>query len=215
MKPQRIRVLLVDDQVMVREGIRRLLEDSGRIEVVEEAGDGLDAVRKAESARPDVVVIDLSVPGGSGLDAIGRIRAVQPDAKILVLTIHDNVPHAVHALKAGANGFLVKHAPAAELIRAVQAVDAGETYVAEAMAEKLMSRYTTPRGRAPVLESLSAREFEVFTLLGSGSSVREAAERMGLSENTVSTYRARLLGKLQLRNNAQIIRLALESGVVK
>jgi len=215
MSQERIRVLLVEDHSMVREGLRRVLEDSGAIEVVGEGGDGLEAVQKTENLKPDVTVIDLSMPGMGGLEAIGRMRAIQPDTKILVLTMHDNVQYAVHALQSGADGFLLKQAAAGELVKAVKAIHGGKTYIAETIAERLMVRYTKPRGRAPLLDSLSGREFEVFALLGSGCSVREAAKRMGLSERTVSTYRARLLAKLQLRSNAELIRLALESGTVK
>jgi DNA-binding NarL/FixJ family response regulator len=215
MKQEQIRVLLVDDHGMIREGLRRVLEDSGMIEVIEEAGDGVEAIQKTEKLKPDVLVIDLSMPGMGGLEAIGRIRAIQPDTKILVLTMHDNVQYAVHALQAGADGFVLKQAAGSELVKAVKTVQGGKTFITEGIAERLMARYTRPRGRAPVLDALSGREFEVFALLGNGCSVREAGKRMGLSERTVSTYRARLLSKLQLRNNAELIRLALESGIVK
>jgi len=215
MSPERVRVLLAEDHSMVREGLRRVLEDSGAIEVVEEAGDGLEAIQKTQKCNPDVAVIDLSMPGMGGIEAIARIRAMQSQAKILVLTMHDNVQYAVHALESGANGFVLKQAAAGELVKAVLAVRAGKTYISESVAERLMARYTKPHGRVPQLEALSGREFEVFVLLGSGCSIREAAKRMGLSERTVSTYRARLLEKLQLRNTAELIRLALESGVVK
>lgn len=215
MKEGTIRVLLADDHSMIREGLRRLLEDSGNIEVVAEAGNGLEAIQQTEKTRPDVVLIDLSMPGMAGLEAVGRIRALQPDTKILVLTMHDNVQYAVHALQSGADGFVLKQGAGEELLRAIKTVAGGKSYVAEAIAEKLMSRFTRPRSHGPVLDSLSGREFEVFSLLGEGCSVRDAAKRMGLSERTVSTYRARLLEKLQLRNNADLVRLALESGVVK
>lgn len=215
MKQERIRVLLADDHGMIREGLRRVLEDGGDIEVVAEAGDGLDAVQKTDNLKPDVVVMDLSMPGMGGLDAIERIRAMQPKTRILVLTMHDNVQYAVHTLQGGADGFVLKQAAAGELVKAVKTIHGGKTYITESIAERLMARYTRPRGRAPLLDSLSGREFEVFTLLGGGCSVRECGKRMGLSERTVSTYRARLLTKLQLRNNAELIRLALESGVVK
>jgi DNA-binding NarL/FixJ family response regulator len=215
MNHEPIRVLLADDHVMVREGLRRLLEDSGGIEVVAEAGDGLDAIQKTDKLKPDIVLVDLSMPGMGGLEAVGRIRAMQPETKILVLTMHDNVQYAVHALQAGADGFVLKQGAAGELVKAIKTVSGGKTYVAEAIAERLMSRYTKARGQAPLLDSLSGREFEVFTLLGGGCSVREAAKRMGLSERTVSTYRGRLIEKLQLRNNAELIRLAIESGIVQ
>jgi len=215
MMAKRARVLLVDDHSMVREGLRRVLEDSGGIEVIGEASDGLEAIQKTDKLKPDVLVIDLSMAGMGGLEAVGRIRAMAPETKILILTMHDNVQYAVHGLQSGANGFVLKQAAASELVKAVQAVQAGKTYTAETIAERLMARYTKPRGRPPLLDSLSEREFEVFVLLGGGCSVREAAKRMGLSERTVSTYRARLLAKLQLRNNAELIRLALESGLVK
>jgi len=215
MNEQLIRVLLVDDHSIVREGIRRILEDSQLIEIVGEAADGLDATQKAERLKPDVVLMDLSMPGMSGLDAVGRIHVLSPETHILVLTMHDNTQYAVHVLHAGASGFILKHSAGGDLLKAIRTVHAGKMYVAEEMAEKLMARYSKPRGRAPIIDSLSGREFEVFTLLGGGSTVREAAHRMGLSERTVSTYRARILEKLQLRNNAEIIRLALESGIIK
>ena len=116
MKQERIRVLLADDHGMIREGLRRVLEDGGDIEVVAEAGDGLDAVQKTDNLKPDVVVMDLSMPGMGGLDAIERIRAMQPKTRILVLTMHDNVQYAVHTLQGGADGFVLKQAAAGELV---------------------------------------------------------------------------------------------------
>jgi DNA-binding NarL/FixJ family response regulator len=210
-----ISTLLVDDHPIVREGIRRILEESGLIEVIAEASEGVEAIRKADQLKPNLIVMDLSLAGMSGLEALGRIHDIQPDTRILVLTMHDSPQYAVHALRAGANGYLLKDAAASELLKAVKEIFAGHTYVIPCMAEKLMVRYTRRQDRGPVIDSLSKREFQVFALIGSGSSVREAAQQMSLSERTVSTYRARILQKLQLRNNAEIIRLALESRIAK
>ncbi|MCX8035442.1 MAG: response regulator transcription factor [Candidatus Sumerlaeia bacterium] len=213
--PPKIRVLLADDHIMVREGLRRVLEDSGLIEIVGEAADGVETIQKAESTNPDVILLDISMPGMTGLEAVGRLRAILPRAGILILTMHDNVQYAYHALQAGANGFLLKQAAATELIKAIKAIREGKTYVTAEIADRLMNRLARPHTRPPVLESLSTREFEVFTLLGQGRTVREVAKSMGLSERTVSTYRSRLMEKLQVRNTAELIRLAMETGHVK
>lgn len=213
--PPKIRVLLADDHAMVREGLRRVLEDSGLIEIVAEAAEGVEAIQKAESCKPDVILLDISMPGMSGLEAVTRLHAILPQARILMLTMHDNVRYAFHALRAGAHGFVLKQAAATDLIKAIKTVREGKTYVTGEIADRLMNHLARPQTKPPVLESLSAREFEVFTLLGQGRTVREAAKCMGLSERTVSTYRSRLMEKLQVRNIAELIRLAVETGHVK
>ncbi len=215
-----IRVLLVDDQSMLRMGFRMVLGAEDDIEVVGEAGDGAAGVSMTRALQPDVVLMDVRMPGVDGIEATRRIIAEAPGARVIILTTFDLDEYAFAALRAGASGFLLKDARPAELVAAIRSVAAGDAAVAprvtrrmlELFAERLPDAERAPRGDAR-LEVLTPREHEIFAALGEGLSNAEIAERFVLSEATVKTHVARVLGKLGLRDRVQAVVLAYETGV--
>ncbi|ROQ16640.1 LuxR family two component transcriptional regulator [Curtobacterium sp. PhB172] len=202
-----IRVLLVDDQALIRMGFRLILDDTEDITVAGEAPDGRSAVRQANALRPDVILLDIRMPGMDGLEATGRLLAEDPDAKILILTTFDLDEYAYRALRAGASGFLLKDAPVAELLAGVRAVAAGHAVTAPRITRLLLDRFApqlptrplrAPDGRA--LPNLTQRENEVLLLVAKGQSNAEIAAALGIGEVTVKTHVAGVLTKLGLRN---------------
>lgn len=206
-----IRVLIADDHSVVREGIRRILSDNGDIKVVGEAADGTQALKLAASERPDVLLLDLAMPGPGFMEVLEQVRAAHPALKVLVLSAHGEDQYARRVLKAGAVGYITKNHTPEELVAALRRVAGGSRYVSQAMADRLAADLATP-DRSPQ-ELLSNREYQVLALLGAGKSVKEIAGGTGLSSKTVSTYRTRLLQKLGLRTTADLIRYALEHDI--
>jgi DNA-binding NarL/FixJ family response regulator len=209
-----IRVILADDHAVVREGLGRILEETEDIQVVAQADDGRGAVRLAREKNPDVVVLDFTMPELDGLGATEQIRALMPDVKILILTAHDNIHFAVKVLHAGAHGFLLKEAAPDDLIDAIRNVVEGKVAISPKIMDKLTARFRRGEEAKIGLDDLSAREFELLRHLGSGKSIRESAKSMSISESTASTYRGRILTKLGLKSTADLIRFALENGLV-
>lgn len=211
---KQIKVILADDHAMVREGLAQILMESEGIVVVEQAGDGADAVRLVKLKQPDVVVLDYTMPKTDGAAATKQIRSACPSVKILILTVHENIHYAIKALEAGAHGFLLKAAAVEELVRGIKAVSAGKTYISPAISEKLVENLPATKSDRSGINALSAREFELLRLLGSGMRLQECARTMRVTESTASTYRSRLLEKLALNSTADIIRFALENGII-
>jgi DNA-binding NarL/FixJ family response regulator len=215
-----IRVLIVDDQTIVRAGFAALLNAQSDISVVGEAADGREAVRLAESTRPDVVVMDIRMPGMDGIEATRRILAKPGmDAlRVLVLTTFDVDEYVYDALAVGASGFLLKDATAEDLVSAVRVVARGDALLAPQVTGRLIREFTRQhrnRPRAPrAMETLTARETEVLVLIAGGLSNAEIAARLVVSEHTVKTHTARIFSKLGLRDRAQAVMLAYESGLV-
>jgi two-component system response regulator NreC len=213
----RIRVLLVDDHAMLRSGLRLLICAQPDMEVVGEAGEIEDALRLAQSLRPDVVTLDLTLPGASGLGAIEALLEAAPGARIVVLTMHEDPALVRAALAAGASGYLVKSAADSALIAAIRAVERGRFFVEvqdrEAMQALMTPARFGPEAPAPIA-MLSAREREVLVLLAQGHTNQAIADRLSLSVKTVESYRARLTQKLGLTNRAELTRLAIELGLV-
>ncbi|GAB2583388.1 response regulator transcription factor [Streptomyces capparidis] len=214
-----IRVLIADDQAMVREGFSVLLNAQPGIEVVGEAVDGLDAVAKAEQLRPDVVLMDVRMPNLDGIEATRRLAGRPGDqVRVLVLTTFDLDDYVYEALRAGASGFLLKDASARQLAEAVRVVAAGEALLAPAVTKRLIaefSRLGTPRGpRRQRLEELTERETEVLALIAQGLSNAEIAARLVVAEQTVKTHVSRILVKLGLRDRTQAAVYAYEAGLV-
>jgi two-component system invasion response regulator UvrY len=210
-----IKVLLADDHDIVRAGLRRLIEDSGTIEVIAEAADGWEAIQKVHKTLPDVAVIDISMPGLDGLDAISQLRHDYPKMPIIILTMHEEEQYLVRAITAGAKGYLTKRSAPEKLVKAIHKVYAGGSYLSDSAAESLAMRMASgSRGRSPV-DSLSNREIQVLRHLALGHTVREIAEAYHLSTKTVDTYRLRLLKKLNLRNNAELTRFAIQNRLVE
>ncbi|MCA1988484.1 MAG: response regulator transcription factor [Desulfarculus sp.] len=210
-----IRVLLADDHSIVRAGLRRLIEDAGDMEVVMEADDGRQAIAEALRLRPDVVVVDLSMPGLDGLEVISRLHEQMPDLPLLVLTMHEEEQYVVRSLAAGARGYITKRSAPEQLVGAIRKVQAGGRYLSEEVAEALAVRVARGGGGASPLESLSNREVQVLRALALGRTNREIAEAYNISVKTVDTYRFRLLKKLNLRNNAELSRFAIQQGLIE
>jgi DNA-binding NarL/FixJ family response regulator len=216
-----IRVLIADDQGMVRTGFTVFLDAQPDIEVVGEAADGAEAVTRVAELRPDVVLMDVRMPGMDGLEATRRVMSSMGDAapKILILTTFDLDDYVYEALRAGASGFLLKDASARELAEAVRVVAAGDALLAPAVTRRLISEFARLGGpRAPSrkrLESLTERETEVLALIAQGLSNQEIADRLVVSEQTVKTHVGRILAKLGLRDRAQAVMHAYETGLVR
>jgi DNA-binding NarL/FixJ family response regulator len=213
-----IRILLADDQDLVREGLRMLLEAEEDMEVVGEAGDGKQALAEARRLDPDVVLMDVRMPELDGIEATARLGTTGSHARVLMLTTFDLDEYVYLALKAGASGFLLKDATREQLVGAVRTISAGESLLAPAITRRLIEDYC--RGPQPGLlpeaaEALSERELEVLRLLARGLSNAEIAKELFLGEATVKSHVARLLAKLGLRDRVQIVVFAYESGLVR
>jgi DNA-binding NarL/FixJ family response regulator len=209
-----IRVVLADDHAMVREALAQILEDSGCIRVVGQAADGPGAVDAACRHRPEVLVLDYSMPGLGAPEVLSRLQQLLPGLKVLVLTVHENIHYCVQALECGAHGYVVKSSAVGELVDAIKAVATGEVYISPKVSQKVMQHLRRPKKDRIGLESLSQREFDLLRLLGAGVGLKECAERLGISTSSASTYRARLLEKLNLHSTAEVIRFALENDIV-
>jgi len=209
-----IRVILADDHAMVREALAQILAESGFIQVVGQASDGAQAMDLAAKLQPHVIVLDYSMPKLDTPTAIEALLRRWPDLKILVLTVHENIHYAVKVLESGAHGYVVKSAAVAELVEAIKAASAGEIYISPKVSQRVIQHLRRPKKDRVGLESLSQREFELLRLLGAGMSLKECAHRLNISISSASTYRTRLMEKLNLHTTAEIIRFALENDIV-
>lgn len=209
-----IRVLVVDDQELVRAGLRTILESGGDISVVGEAADGVAAIDAAERLHPDVVLMDIRMPRMDGVEATRRMTGT----RVVMLTTFDHDEYVVEALRAGASGFLVKDAPSAELLRAVRVVAAGDALLSPSVTRRMLARVvsagTRTRRPPPGLTELTERERDVLALVAHGNSNAEIAQRLHITEATVKTHVSHLLDKLALRDRVQAVVLAYESGLV-
>jgi DNA-binding NarL/FixJ family response regulator len=210
-----IRVLVVDDQTMVRAGFRLLLADETDIEVVAEAGNGRDAVAKAARFQVDVVLMDIRMPEMDGLEATRRILAADPAARVLILTTFDLDEYVFEALRAGASGFVLKDDPPEQLLAAVRTVAAGDALLSPTITRRVIRHFSAARRQAPpkAVESLTSRELDVFRLITRGLSNAEIGQELFISDTTVKTHVTRLLQKLDLRDRAQAIVLAYQTGL--
>ncbi len=208
-----IKVMVVDDQALIRAGLGALLRAAPGIEVVGEAADGEHAVALAASTRPDVILMDIRMPGMSGIVATERILKADPNPRVLVLTTFDLDEYVYAALRAGACGFLLKDAPPERLLAAVQAVCAGDMLFAPSVTRRLIEAYV-PRSDHPELDALTPREVEVLRLVGSGMANGDIARRLVVSEATVKTHLNRTMTKLDLTSRAQAVVVAYETGLV-
>jgi DNA-binding NarL/FixJ family response regulator len=204
-----IRVLLADDHAMVRAGLKEILADTGDITVAAEATNGQEVMACVRGQEYDVAVLDMSMPGRSGIELIKQVKDAKPKLRILVLTMHSEEQYAVRALKAGASGFLTKEAAAEQLVAAIRRIAAGGAYVSPETAERLVLD-TGPQAVAAPHTLLSDREFQVLQMIAGGSTVGEIAKKLSLSVKTVSTHKTRILNKMGLANQAELIRYALE-----
>jgi two-component system nitrate/nitrite response regulator NarL len=213
---QPIRVLVADDHTIVRTGIRHVLESEPGFIVVAEASNGREALELASDLRPDVAVLDISMPGESGLRVAAELRQRSPGTHVLVLSMHDNTEYVLESLRAGAHGYLLKDTAATELRDAIRAVRRGESFFSPPIAGRLSA---VVRGDAPAtpvgaLGQLTARERQVLVGVAQGHTNREIAQQLGISHRTVETHRESLMRKLGVRTVAGLTRLALEAGLV-
>ena len=210
----KIRILVVDDHAVLRDGIRALLGLHTDIEVVGEASEGKEAVGKAQELMPDVVIMDIAMPGMDGLEATRRIRKKNPKIKVLVLTQHDNKEYILSVIKAGASGYVPKRALGSELVSAIHAVQEGDSFLYPSAAAALIEDYLQQTKSEDPYDQLTAREREIFKLIAEGHTSREIADMLFLSLRTVQGHRLRIMEKLSLHNRTELIKLAMRKGLV-
>jgi DNA-binding NarL/FixJ family response regulator len=208
-----IRVAVIDDHAVVREGLKRIIAENPGMTVTGEAGDGIEALAMLQNTSCDVVVLDISMPNKNGLDVLKYLHSEQPRLPVLVLSMHSEDQYAVRMLRAGAAGYLTKESAPAKLVVAIRKVVRGGKYVSPSLAERLVLNLDTNLDKAPH-QLLSDREYQVLCMLASGRTVTDIATELGLSVKTISTYRVRLLDKLQMKNNAELTRYAIKEGLV-
>lgn len=214
-----IRVMVVDDHAVVREGIRHVLDDHATFEVVSEASSAAEAIARVGQARPDVIVLDISMPGGSGLGAVAELIERAPSAKVLMLSVHDDTEYVVESVHAGAHGYVRKDSTPAELRKAVSTLHEGSRYyspqVAGALAAALRNEppERPPNAVARAADVLTARELEILALIADGLTSREIGAQLGISARTVEAHRNSLMRKLGIRTIAGLTRLAIEQGI--
>ena len=208
-----LRMLIADDHEIVRRGLKQILAEGFSFAHIDEAGDCPTLVQKALAENWDIIVSDLAMPGGGGLEALKQIKKISPEMLVLILSIYPVDQYAVRVLKAGASGYLNKDAAPEELVIAVQRILSGRRYVTETMAEKIVQTFDDG-SNVPPHELLSDREWDVFRYLATGRTVSEICEILSLKSTTVSTYRTRILIKMSLRTNADIIQYALENKII-
>jgi DNA-binding NarL/FixJ family response regulator len=213
--PSPIRVLVADDHMIVRTGIRHVLESEAEFEVVGEAASGTEALALTSQLHPDVVVLDISMPEMTGLEVAGRLRASSPDTRVLILSMHDHAEYVLESVRAGAHGYLLKDTAATELRDAIRAICQGESYFSPPVASRLSAAVREERVTQAGLEQLTGREREVLLGIARGRTNKEIAGQLGISHRTVETHRESLMRKLQLRTVAELTRFALGAGLVK
>jgi two-component system invasion response regulator UvrY len=209
-----IKVFLVDDHELVRAGIRRILEEAGDMEIVGEAADGESALERVRAAAPDVILMDLNMPGMGGIEATRRILCLVPGAKVIVLTMLDEAPFPARLKEAGALGYLTKGCPSKEMIEAVRTVRRGFPFVASTVVRKHMLADWGGIAASPFAE-LSFRELQVTMMILEGQRAQEISNTLSLSPKTVSTYRQRIYEKLRVKTDAEMTRLAIRYGLIK
>jgi len=209
-----VRILLADDHTLVRAGVRSLVEKLPNVEVTGEVGDGRAALEFIRQHAPDIVLMDVAMTGLNGLEATARITKEYPATRVIILSMHANEEYVVHALRAGAAGYLLKNAAVAELGLAVQAVLEGKTYLSPAVAERIRDHDAAGRGSQSQLEHLTPRQREILQLIAEGKSTKEIAFLLGVSAKTIETHRALLMDRLSIRDVPGLVRFAIRVGLV-
>ncbi len=217
MNTSAITVLLADDHAIFRAGLKALLESGGGFQIVGEAANGEEAIELARTLKPDVVVMDLSMPGGNGLDATRRIMALGLDTRVLVLTMHAEEEYLVPVVEAGGSGYLTKTSADRDLMEALRVVARGQVYLPPSATTLLLRQYKAPENEddSRQLHTLSSREQEVLALTAEGFSSREIGKKLFISPKTVDTYRSRIMEKLGLNHRSELVRFALKIGLLK
>jgi two-component system, NarL family, invasion response regulator UvrY len=205
-----MKIIIVDDHELIREGLKKVTAKESDIEVMGEASNSVELFELLDKHEIDIVILDISLPGRSGLDIITDIKIQAPDTKILILTMHPEDRFAIQALRAGASGYITKNNASRSLVAALRKISEGRKYITSNLAEQLASELELNYEK-PLHESLSTRELEVMQLMAQGKAVRDIAEILSISANTVASYRSRILEKMRMKTNAEIIRYAVEN----
>lgn len=208
-----IRIIIADDHAVVRTGLKQIIEQDSHLKVIDEASSGFELLEKVREGNYDVVLLDISMPGKDGLETLKEIKIIKPHLPVLVFTVYPEEQYAIRLLKAGASGYLNKECEPEELIEAIHRVAHGRKYVSEHLAELLADKLDEKTERPPH-EQLSDREFQVMCRIASGKTMKEIARELNISVNTASTYRMRVLEKLNLNNNAEITQYAVKHGLI-
>jgi len=207
------KVLIADDHTLVRKGLRQILLESGAVKVADEAKNGKETIAKVSANLYDVVLLDISFPGRSGIDVLKQVKSLRPKLPVLILSMHPEEQYAVRALRAGAAGYLTKESAPDELIEAIQKVARGGKYITASLADKLAAEIGEPSEELPH-ERLSDREYQVMCMIASGKTVKEIGGELNLSVKTISTHRARILQKMNMKNSAQLTHYAIKYKLV-
>ena len=208
-----MKILIADDHTIVREGIKQILAEIPEVTVTDEARNGQEVLQNVWDNDYDIVLLDITMPGRSGLDILKQLRTDKPALKILILSMHPEEQYAIRAFKAGAFGYLTKESSPHELIEAIRKISDGKKYVSSSLAETLASHLET-KSEKPLHDMLSDREYEVMCMIASGKTVKEIAAELSLSVKTISTYRARILEKMNMKNNAQLTHYTIQNRLV-
>jgi len=213
----KLRVLLGDDHTLMRQGLRKIMEERPEWEVVAEVGDGREAVKKCQALKPDVAVLDVAMPLLNGIDATQQIAKKVPETRVLVLSMHSDEAYVTRALQAGATGYMLKDSAGKDLLKGIASVAAGQAYFSPAIARLMLDDYVRRVSGTDVIdryETLSAREREIFQLIAEARTNKEVAELLEISPATVETHRARILQKLDIHNTAELVLYAVRRGVI-
>lgn len=210
----KIRVLIADDHALVRAGIRALVEKIEGVVVVGEAGKGSEALELVEEHRPDLMLLDLTMPDGGGFEVLAHVRKQFPEIRAIVLTVHEAGEYAIRALREGAAGFLLKSAASTELEQAIQTVITGERYISPEMSKKIVEEVGKGTTKRELLDTLSPRQREVLRLIAEGRTTKQIAQELGISVKTVETHRAQLMERLGIRDVAGLVRYAILVGLI-
>ena len=209
-----IRILIADDHAIVRQGLTRILEKSGKMKIVAEHDNGVDALNWLRKHNCDIALLDISMPGINGIDLLKQLQKEKPNLPVLILSIYAEDQYAVRLIKAGASGYLTKGCAPTIVVDAVSQVASGKKYISPAVAGLLANEISLPDGKLPH-ETLSDREYQIFLLLASAKAVAEIADALALSAKTISTYRSRIMEKMRLHNNSELMRYAIDNHLVE
>jgi|TARA_B100000315_G_scaffold47101_1_gene41895 DNA-binding NarL/FixJ family response regulator len=208
-----INVLLVDDHAIVRDGLKRIIDDSFGMKVLDEARNGIEALEKLHNNRFDLVLLDISLPGRNGLEILKEIKSFYPKLPVLILTMYSEEQYATRLLKAGASGFLTKESASDQLVNAIEIISKGRKFITPKAAELLADEFNTDPNKEPH-QLLSDREYQVLCMISSGLTVKEISQELALSDKTISTYRSRILQKMKRKNNAELTHYSISNGLI-
>lgn len=210
-----IEVLVVDDHALIRKGLKQLLDDTDDIRVTGETESGIEAVKMARKQRYDVVLLDITLPDKYGIDILRQLKLQSPALPVLILSLHPEEQYAMRSIKAGASGYMSKQSASSQLVAAIRQVASGKKYISNELAQQLANDLTQDKPREVSHRILSNREYQTLCLMASGKSLSEMADIMSLSAKTVSVYRARMLEKMRLKNNAEAVRYAINNHLIE